>query len=64
MNPAVEMICSGDPIDAAKAVALGFAFDAVPAENLVEEGLRLIDYLVESGEWLSTAQARASSRSA
>src|SRR4051812_18911118 len=51
VNPAVEMICSGDPIDAAKAVALGFAFDAVPVEKLVEEGQRLIGYLNESGEW-------------
>jgi 3-hydroxyacyl-CoA dehydrogenase/enoyl-CoA hydratase/3-hydroxybutyryl-CoA epimerase/3-hydroxyacyl-CoA dehydrogenase/enoyl-CoA hydratase/3-hydroxybutyryl-CoA epimerase/enoyl-CoA isomerase len=51
VHPAVEMICSGDPIDAAKAVAVGFAFDAVPAEALVEEGNRLLDYLVESGVW-------------
>ncbi len=51
VHAAVEMICSGEPIDAAKAVALGFAFDAVPAEKLVEEGERLLDYLVESGQW-------------
>ena len=58
VHPAVEMICSGEPIDAAKAVAIGFAFDAVPAETLVEEGQRLLDYLVESGEWLSRRKRR------
>jgi 3-hydroxyacyl-CoA dehydrogenase / enoyl-CoA hydratase / 3-hydroxybutyryl-CoA epimerase / enoyl-CoA isomerase len=56
--PAVEMICSGDPIDADKAVTLGFAFDAVPADKLVEEGQRLIDYLVESGEWITRRKVR------
>jgi 3-hydroxyacyl-CoA dehydrogenase/enoyl-CoA hydratase/3-hydroxybutyryl-CoA epimerase/3-hydroxyacyl-CoA dehydrogenase/enoyl-CoA hydratase/3-hydroxybutyryl-CoA epimerase/enoyl-CoA isomerase len=58
VHPAVEMICSGDPIDAAKAVALGFAFDAVPADRLADEGKRLIDYLQESGEWKTKRQKR------
>ena len=30
---------------------MGFAFDAVPADQLVEEGRRLIEYLQQSGEW-------------
>lgn len=50
-HPAVEMITSGEPISAEKAVAVGFAFDAVPADRLVEEGCRLIDYYQESGAW-------------
>ncbi len=58
VHPAVEMICSGEPMDAAKAVALGFAFDAVPAGRLLEEGQRLLDYLVESGEWLARRKRR------
>jgi 3-hydroxyacyl-CoA dehydrogenase/enoyl-CoA hydratase/3-hydroxybutyryl-CoA epimerase/3-hydroxyacyl-CoA dehydrogenase/enoyl-CoA hydratase/3-hydroxybutyryl-CoA epimerase/enoyl-CoA isomerase len=37
---AIDVICSGEPVAAAKAVALGLAFDAVPAERLVEEGRR------------------------
>lgn len=57
-NAAVEMITSGEPIDAAKAVAVGFAFDAVPADRLIEEGKRLIDYLTESGEWLTRRKRR------
>jgi 3-hydroxyacyl-CoA dehydrogenase/enoyl-CoA hydratase/3-hydroxybutyryl-CoA epimerase/3-hydroxyacyl-CoA dehydrogenase/enoyl-CoA hydratase/3-hydroxybutyryl-CoA epimerase/enoyl-CoA isomerase len=39
-------------------VALGFAFDAVPAGSLVEEGRRLIDYLQESGGWKARRQRR------
>ena len=45
VQPAVEMITSGEPVAAAKAAALGLVFDAVPAERLVEEGCRLVDYL-------------------
>ena len=38
---AIEMICTGEPVSAAKAVEIGLVFDAVPAERLVEEGIRL-----------------------
>jgi len=58
VHPAVEMICSGDTIDAEKAVAIGFAFDAVPAESLLEEGHRLLDYLIESGAWKESRKRR------
>ena len=51
LNPAIEMITSGEPVSAAKAVALGLAFDAVPADRLVEEGKRRLEYLQQSGEW-------------
>ena len=40
LNAAIEMISSGEPVSAQKAAALGLAFDAVPAEQLVEEGQR------------------------
>jgi 3-hydroxyacyl-CoA dehydrogenase/enoyl-CoA hydratase/3-hydroxybutyryl-CoA epimerase/3-hydroxyacyl-CoA dehydrogenase/enoyl-CoA hydratase/3-hydroxybutyryl-CoA epimerase/enoyl-CoA isomerase len=48
---AIEMICSGEPADAKKAVALGLAFDAVPADRLVEEGARLIRLVRQNGDW-------------
>ena len=52
LNPAIEMIMLGRAgRRPQKAVALGLAFDAVPAERLVEEGRRLIEYLQQSGEW-------------
>jgi 3-hydroxyacyl-CoA dehydrogenase / enoyl-CoA hydratase / 3-hydroxybutyryl-CoA epimerase / enoyl-CoA isomerase len=51
IHPAIEMITSGEPAGAERAVALGLAFDAVPADRLVDEGRRLIDYLQQSGAW-------------
>jgi 3-hydroxyacyl-CoA dehydrogenase/enoyl-CoA hydratase/3-hydroxybutyryl-CoA epimerase/enoyl-CoA isomerase len=48
---AVEVICGGQPLDAKKAAELGVVFDAVPADRLVEEGCRLIEYFQESGDW-------------
>jgi 3-hydroxyacyl-CoA dehydrogenase/enoyl-CoA hydratase/3-hydroxybutyryl-CoA epimerase/3-hydroxyacyl-CoA dehydrogenase/enoyl-CoA hydratase/3-hydroxybutyryl-CoA epimerase/enoyl-CoA isomerase len=59
VHPAVEMITSGEPVTAAKAAALGLVFDAVPAERLVEEGSRLIDYLQESGVWKTNRRKRS-----
>ncbi|WP_406694974.1 3-hydroxyacyl-CoA dehydrogenase NAD-binding domain-containing protein [Singulisphaera sp. Ch08] len=48
---AIEVICGGQPLNAKRAAELGVVFDAVPADRLVEEGRRLIDYFQESGEW-------------
>jgi 3-hydroxyacyl-CoA dehydrogenase/enoyl-CoA hydratase/3-hydroxybutyryl-CoA epimerase/3-hydroxyacyl-CoA dehydrogenase/enoyl-CoA hydratase/3-hydroxybutyryl-CoA epimerase/enoyl-CoA isomerase len=48
---AIEMITSGEPADAAKATRLGLVFDAVPADRLVEEGRRWIEYAQASGDW-------------
>ncbi|WP_435006666.1 3-hydroxyacyl-CoA dehydrogenase NAD-binding domain-containing protein [Tundrisphaera lichenicola] len=55
---AIEMIATGEPVSASKAVELGMAFDAVPAEKLVEEGVRLIEFLVDSGEWKKNRERR------
>ncbi len=51
LNAAIEMIGSGDPVSPPKAVAIGLAFDAVPAERLMDEGRRRIEYLQQSGDW-------------
>jgi 3-hydroxyacyl-CoA dehydrogenase/enoyl-CoA hydratase/3-hydroxybutyryl-CoA epimerase/enoyl-CoA isomerase len=48
---AIEIICGGEPVSGAKALELGLAFDCVPAEKLVEEGVRRIEDLARSGEW-------------
>ncbi len=58
------MITSGEPVGAKKAVAIGLVFDAVPAERLVDEGMRRIEYLQASGEWKAQPQEAARSRSA
>ncbi|HEY2154443.1 MAG TPA: 3-hydroxyacyl-CoA dehydrogenase NAD-binding domain-containing protein, partial [Isosphaeraceae bacterium] len=57
--PAIEMIASGEPVDPKKAVAIGLAFDAVPAERLVDEGVRLIEHLQSTGEWKTNRKKRA-----
>ncbi len=59
VNAAISMICTGEPVDAKRAVDIGLAFDAVPAENLVEEGRRLIDYAQSSGEWKKNREQRS-----
>jgi 3-hydroxyacyl-CoA dehydrogenase/enoyl-CoA hydratase/3-hydroxybutyryl-CoA epimerase/enoyl-CoA isomerase len=56
---AIDMICSGEPVSAEKAVALGLVFDAVPADRLVEEGVRRIEYLQQSGEWKEQRRRRS-----
>jgi 3-hydroxyacyl-CoA dehydrogenase/enoyl-CoA hydratase/3-hydroxybutyryl-CoA epimerase/3-hydroxyacyl-CoA dehydrogenase/enoyl-CoA hydratase/3-hydroxybutyryl-CoA epimerase/enoyl-CoA isomerase len=53
------MITTGEAIDAKKAVALGFAFDAVPENRLVEEGVRRIE-LLRTGDELKTLRERRS----
>ena len=58
LQQAITMITSGEPIGAAEAAKCGLVFDAVPAERLVEEGKRLIEYAQESGEWKTIRQRK------
>ena len=55
---AIDIICSGEPVNAKKAAALGLVFDAVPAERLVDEGVRLIEYTQSTGEWKRLREQR------
>src|SRR5947209_6232599 len=48
---AAEMICSGEPVGATRARDIGLVFDAVPAERLLEESLRVLDWARETGAW-------------
>jgi 3-hydroxyacyl-CoA dehydrogenase/enoyl-CoA hydratase/3-hydroxybutyryl-CoA epimerase/3-hydroxyacyl-CoA dehydrogenase/enoyl-CoA hydratase/3-hydroxybutyryl-CoA epimerase/enoyl-CoA isomerase len=48
---AAQMICSGEPAKAERARQLGLAFDVVPAEQLVDEAKRLLEWANTSGEW-------------
>jgi 3-hydroxyacyl-CoA dehydrogenase/enoyl-CoA hydratase/3-hydroxybutyryl-CoA epimerase/enoyl-CoA isomerase len=48
---AIEMICSGEPAKAQRAREIGLVFDVVPSERLMEEGMRLLKWANESGEW-------------
>lgn len=58
LQPAIDMICSGEPVAPRKAAAIGLVFDAVPADKLVDEGRRILDWLRESGEWQKSRQRR------
>ncbi len=55
---AIEIICTGEPVSAQKAVELGLAFDAVPVERLVEEGARLVEHHQKTGEWKENRRRR------
>jgi 3-hydroxyacyl-CoA dehydrogenase/enoyl-CoA hydratase/3-hydroxybutyryl-CoA epimerase/3-hydroxyacyl-CoA dehydrogenase/enoyl-CoA hydratase/3-hydroxybutyryl-CoA epimerase/enoyl-CoA isomerase len=50
-SPALEIICSGEPVKAPRAKDLGILFDVVPSERLVPEAVRLIRWANESGAW-------------
>ena len=58
VNAAIEMITSGEAVGPEKAVAIGLAFDAVPADQLIAEGVRLIEYLQSSGKWKDDRKRR------
>jgi 3-hydroxyacyl-CoA dehydrogenase/enoyl-CoA hydratase/3-hydroxybutyryl-CoA epimerase/3-hydroxyacyl-CoA dehydrogenase/enoyl-CoA hydratase/3-hydroxybutyryl-CoA epimerase/enoyl-CoA isomerase len=48
---AAEMICTGEAAKADRARQIGLVFDAVPAERLQEEAMRLLQSARQSGEW-------------
>lgn len=50
-SQAAELICSGEPVRAARAKELGIVFDVVASEQLENEARRLLDDLRASGAW-------------
>ena len=59
LNHALTMITSGEGLSAADCVKKGLAFDAVPADRLLDEGRRVIGVLREGDLWKSNRQRRA-----
>jgi 3-hydroxyacyl-CoA dehydrogenase/enoyl-CoA hydratase/3-hydroxybutyryl-CoA epimerase/3-hydroxyacyl-CoA dehydrogenase/enoyl-CoA hydratase/3-hydroxybutyryl-CoA epimerase/enoyl-CoA isomerase len=55
---AAEMICSGEPANANRARQLGLVFDVVPAEQLLPEALRLLQWANEDGGWREARKRR------
>ncbi len=53
---AIEIICTGENLNAEKAAAIGLAFDAVPADRLLDEGVRRIEMLHQHDEWKKRRQ--------
>src|SRR5262245_58271236 len=58
LHHAIDMICSGEPVTPQKAVTTGLIFDAVPAERIIDEGRRVLEYLGQSGEWKKSREKR------
>ena len=50
-SQALEMICGGDGVPAAKAVQMGFVFDLVASDKLETEGRRILAWSAQSGDW-------------
>jgi 3-hydroxyacyl-CoA dehydrogenase/enoyl-CoA hydratase/3-hydroxybutyryl-CoA epimerase/3-hydroxyacyl-CoA dehydrogenase/enoyl-CoA hydratase/3-hydroxybutyryl-CoA epimerase/enoyl-CoA isomerase len=51
VSQAVEMICSGEPVEGRKAYEIGLVFDALSPERLMEEAVRVIDLAHRHGDW-------------
>lgn len=48
---AIDFICGGQPVTARKAAEIGLVFDAVPADHLVDEGVRLLEFAHQGDDW-------------
>jgi 3-hydroxyacyl-CoA dehydrogenase/enoyl-CoA hydratase/3-hydroxybutyryl-CoA epimerase/enoyl-CoA isomerase len=48
---AAELICSGEPVRASRALQLGLVFDVVASEHLLAEARRLLAWSRQSGDW-------------
>lgn len=59
IHHAIDMITSGAAQNPQQCVACGLAFDAVPAEQLVEEGQRLIGILRDRDLWKQQRERRS-----
>ncbi len=57
LEPAVELVTSGDTIDSARALELGIVTCVVPQANLIDVAARLIDEEMVSGEFRNRRKA-------
>lgn len=58
IDAAIEMITTGEPVDAKRAVEIGLIFDAVPADQLIAEATYLIEESHKTGEWKAIRERR------
>jgi 3-hydroxyacyl-CoA dehydrogenase/enoyl-CoA hydratase/3-hydroxybutyryl-CoA epimerase/enoyl-CoA isomerase len=56
---AVEMITSGEPVDAHRAVEIGLVSAAVPADQLVPQGIQRLEELQRLGQWQERRDQRS-----
>lgn len=57
-NLALEIITTGESVNAPRAKDIGLVFDAVPSDNLRAEGLRLLAWSRESGDWKTAREKK------
>jgi 3-hydroxyacyl-CoA dehydrogenase/enoyl-CoA hydratase/3-hydroxybutyryl-CoA epimerase/3-hydroxyacyl-CoA dehydrogenase/enoyl-CoA hydratase/3-hydroxybutyryl-CoA epimerase/enoyl-CoA isomerase len=57
-SQAAEMICSGEPVRAKRALELGIVFDVVATEKLESEARRILKDLAASGAWKDQREKR------
>src|SRR5262245_49803158 len=55
---ATEMTCSGEPANAERARQIGLVFDAVPADRILGEARRVLQWARESGAWQEARQRK------
>jgi len=58
LTTASEIITTGEAIDARRAVEIGFATAAVPADQLVSRGAELLEEMQRTGQWRELRQQR------
>ncbi len=58
LGAALEMITTGEPVAADKAVRIGLAFDAVPEDRLIDEGVRRLEDLRKDDAWRHLRETR------
>jgi 3-hydroxyacyl-CoA dehydrogenase/enoyl-CoA hydratase/3-hydroxybutyryl-CoA epimerase/enoyl-CoA isomerase len=59
VDAAIEIITSGEPVNARRAAEIGLVFDAVPADRLISEATYLIEQAHKTGEWTENRRRRS-----
>jgi len=58
IEAALQIITTGEPVDARRAAEIGLVYDAVPAERLLDEARYLIEEAHRTGNWQAARQRR------
>lgn len=58
IDQALEINCGGENIKAEKAMDIGLVFEVVPAEELLDEAVRIINMANEQGTWKKERERR------
>ncbi|MBL8849632.1 MAG: enoyl-CoA hydratase/isomerase family protein [Planctomycetaceae bacterium] len=59
IDAALEIITSGEPVDARRAAEIGLVYDAVTPDRLISEGTFLIEEAHRTGSWIEDRKRRS-----